>query len=115
MAKILATKPKWRHKNRKISLPPQMPMRPKQTHRQLVSSKPGHQPTHGGTQQQGPGGRSRSLYLDWPSMRSMSQLFGGRPDGTGTDEGGCCCGADSMVVFFAVFVLLDGLAGLGLC
>jgi hypothetical protein len=46
MANMFATKPRCRHKKRKISFP-EIPHRPNPLHKILVSRRPGHQPTHG--------------------------------------------------------------------
>ena len=73
----------------------------------LVSRRLGHQPTQGGTQQQGAGGRSRSLYLDCPVTRSISHFRGGAPDFGFDAVGGCDC--DAIVVVVYCIVLLAAL------
>lgn len=73
--------PRWRQQNRKDSLPAaHRPVFPKHVQHPLVSRRPGHHPTQGETQQHGAGGRSRSLYFDWPVIRSINHFLGGLDD-----------------------------------
>jgi len=55
----------------------QHPTQPQNRQNALVSHNDGHQPTGGGTKQQGQSGRSRSPYLEVPLMRSINHFRGG--------------------------------------